>query len=263
MHTKRLVKGFGMAALAMVIPFAASAALAQHEEERHHSDEGQITSDVHKALEHKRFANVAAAVHGDEVVLTGSVEDYAAKEQADNRVHHVHGVHGVDNEIQVGGPSVEDAILRDKLARQLSTYRVGYGTNAFNAINLGVHDGVVTISGTVYGATDKSDALGIISTTPGVRDVVDDLEVAPLSPMDDELRIRLARAIYGAPTLQKYAMDPANPIRITVINGNVTLSGIVDNKADRDVAGIKANGVPGVFKVTNDIQVAGNGRSGM
>jgi len=191
------------------------------------------------------------------------VEDYAAKEQADNRVHHVRGVRGVDNEIRVGGPSVEDASLRDKLARKLSTYRVGYGTNAFNAINLGVHDGIVTVSGTVYGPTDKSDALSIISTTAGVRDVVDDLEVAPLSPMDDELRVRLARAIYGAPTLQKYAMDPANPIRITVINGNVTLTGIVNSKADRDVAGIKANGVSGVFKVTNEIQVAGNGRSGM
>ena len=248
----------GTAVLAGLLPFATVVAMAQG------GDDARITSDAHKALENKRFAGVSVAVHGGNVILTGSVADYADKQQADDRIHHVQGVHGVDNELRVGGSErVEDAALRDKLAKQLSTYRVGYGTNAFNAINLGVHDGVVTISGTGWGPTDKSDAISIVSHTPGVRDVVDDLEVAPLSPNDDQLRVRLARAIYGAPTLQKYAMDPANPIRITVINGNVTLTGIVDSKADRDVAGIKANGVPGVFKVTNDIQVAGGGRSGM
>lgn len=256
MWTARFSRRLGVAALAASIPFAVGAALAQG------GDDARITSDAHQALSNKRFANVSVQVHGGNVMLSGIVADYAAKEQADSRMHHVHGVHGVDNEIQVGGPSVEDAALRDRLARQLSTYRVGYGTNAFNAINLGVHNGVVTLSGTVYGPTDKSDALSIVSNTPGVRDVVDNLDVAPLSPMDDQLRIRLARAIYGAPTLQRYAMDPANPIRITVINGNVTLSGVVDSKMDRDMAGIKANTVPGVFKVTNDIQVAGNGKPG-
>ena len=94
-------------------------------------------------------------------------------------------------------------------------------------------------------------------TRPGVKDVVDNLEVAPLSPMDDRCALRLARAIYGTPQLQKYALDPAKPIRITVVNGNVTLSGVVDSKMDRDVAGIRANSVPGVFKVMNNLQVAG------
>jgi osmotically-inducible protein OsmY len=75
--------------------------------------------------------------------------------------------------------------------------------------------------------------------------------------MDDELRVRLARTIYGAPQLNKYALDPAKPIRITVVNGHVTLSGVVDNKMDKDVAGIRANSVSGVFSVANDIQVAG------
>jgi osmotically-inducible protein OsmY len=256
MSTKRLARGFGTVALAAILPFTAGMALAQG------GDDAQITADAHKALDNKKFSGVTIEVHGGNVVLTGSVADYAAKEQADSKLHHVHGVHGVDNEIQVGGVRVEDAALRDKLARQLSTYRVGYGTNAFDAINLGVRDGVVTLSGTVYGPTDKSDAVSLVSNTPGVRDVVDDLDVAPLSPMDDQLRVRLARAIYGASELQRYAMDPANPIRITVINGNVTLTGIVDSAMDKNIAGIKANGVSGVFKVTNNIQVAG-GKSGI
>lgn len=250
MSTKRFVRAFGKAALAAIIPFAAGMALAQG------GDDARIAADAHKALNNKKFANVNIAVHSGGVVLTGSVANYADKEQADSKIHHVQGVHGVENDIQVAGPSVEDATLRDQLAKQLSTYRVGYGTNAFDAIDLGVHNGVVTLSGTVYGPTDKSDALSIVSNTPGVRDVIDNLQVAPLSPMDDQLRIRLARAIYGAPSLQRYAINPANPIRITVVNGNVTLSGVVDNQADRDVAGMRANSVPGVFKVVNNIQVA-------
>ena len=92
--------------------------------------------------------------------------------------------------------------------------------------------------------------------------MVDDLKVAPVSPMDDGLRIRLARAIYGSPQLQRYGLDPANPIRIMVVNGNVTLSGVVDSKADKDIAGIQANTVSGVFKVTNDLEVASDTKKG-
>jgi hyperosmotically inducible periplasmic protein len=74
--------------------------------------------------------------------------------------------------------------------------------------------------------------------------------------MDNQTRFAVYRAIYGYPSLNKYAIDPAQPIRITVVNGNVTLNGVVLNKADKDVAGIRANGVPGVFKVTNNLQIA-------
>jgi osmotically-inducible protein OsmY len=75
--------------------------------------------------------------------------------------------------------------------------------------------------------------------------------------MDDQLRVRVARQVYGYPSLNKYAINPANPIRITVINGHVILSGVVDNQSDKNVAGIQANTVPGVFSVTNNLQVAG------
>lgn len=218
--------------------------------------DSQITADIHKTLDNKRFQNVSALVRNGVVVLTGSVDSYADKEDADRRVHHVKQVKGVDNGIEVGG-AVDDVTLRNKLAEQLSYDRVGYGTTAFNSITIGVQNGVVTLGGTVYGPTDKDSALSLVSHTSGVKDIVDNLEVAPVSPMDDRLRIDLARAIYGTPQLQKCAMDPAKPIRITVVNGNVTLTGVVDDKADRDVAGIRANGVSGVFKVINNIQVAG------
>jgi osmotically-inducible protein OsmY len=134
---------------------------------------------------------------------------------------------------------------------------VGYGTTAFNDITVGVDHGVVTLGGTVYGPTDKDSALSLVANTPGVKDIVDNLEVAPLSPNDDRLRIMLANAIYGSPQLQKYALNPVKPIRITVVNGNATLTGVVDSKMDHDVAGIRANSVPGVFKVVNNLEIAG------
>jgi len=221
------------------------------------NNDAQIQADVQGALDNKRFKDVHVSVQGGNVALQGMVANYGDKEIADNKVHHVKHVKGVDNEIEVSGPAVDDVALRDKLAKGLAYDRVGYGTTAFNAINIGVQNGVVTLSGTVYGPTDKDSALSLVANTPGVKDIVDNLEVAPLSPMDDQLRLSLARAIYGAPQLQRYALDPAKPIRITVVHGNVTLSGVVDQKSDRDVAGIRANGVPGVFKVTNDLQVAG------
>jgi hyperosmotically inducible protein len=217
----------------------------------------QLDAEIHKALDNKKFHNVSAEVHDGSVMLTGTVDLYADKEDADRRAHHVKGVKGIDNEIAVAGPTVEDSTLRDKLAKQLSYYTVGYGTTAFTSIDLGVRNGVVTLGGTVYWPPDKSAALGLVADTPGVKDIVDNIQVAPVSPMDDQLRLRLARVIYGTPQLQKYAIDPAKPIRIIVVNGNVTLTGVVDNKMDHDVAGLRANSVPGVFKVVNDIQVAG------
>ena len=73
--------------------------------------------------------------------------------------------------------------------------------------------------------------------------------------MDDRLRKRLFRAIYGFPALEKYSLGVQKPIRIIVKNGHVTLEGVVDNEGDKNLAGIRANGVSGSFSVTNNLQV--------
>jgi osmotically-inducible protein OsmY len=220
-----------------------------------------IQADVAKALDNKKFSDVKATVQNGVVTLTGTVPVYSVKEDADKKAHHRKNVKGVQNMITVAGPTVEDAALREKLAEKLAYDRVGYGTTAFNALTIGVQNGVVTLGGVAYGPTDKDSALSLVENYPGVKDVVDNIEVAPPSPMDDRIRIAEARAIYGYPSLNKYSIDPAKPIRITVVNGNVTLSGVVDNQADKDTANIRANGVPGVFKVVNDLQVAGAGNN--
>ena len=219
--------------------------------------DAQVQAEVTKALENKRFRNVTATVQNGVVVLNGTVERYADKEEADRKTHHRKGVKSVENEITVAAGEVDDQTLRNKLSEKLTYDRVGYGTTAYNAFTIGVQNGVVTLGGVAYGPTDKDSALSLVANYPGVRDIVDNIEVAPTSPNDDRIRVATARAVYGYPSLQRYSIDPAKPIRITVINGNVTLSGVVDSQADKDVAGLRANGVPGAFKITNNLQVAG------
>jgi hyperosmotically inducible protein len=223
--------------------------------------DAQIQADVMKALDNKRFKDVKSSVQNGVVTLSGSVDVYSAKDDADKRVHHRKDVKGVENLIQIAGPTVDDVTLRNKLAEKLAYDRVGYGTTAFNAFTIGVQDGAVTLGGTAYGPTDKDSAVSVVENYPGVKDVIDNIEVAPVSPMDDRIRLAEARAIYGAVQLNKYAIDPAKPIRITVVNGNVTLSGVVDTQSDKDIANIRAGSVPGVFKVVNNLEVAGASES--
>ncbi len=244
----------GLLGLAGVLMFVgASSGMAQGGE-----NDAQIQADVMKSLDSKRFKDVKTSVQNGIVRLTGTVDLYSAKLDADNRAHHRRNVKSVENQIQVAGPTVEDTTLRDRLAEKLAYDRVGYGTTAFNAFTIGVKNGAVTLGGTAYGPSDKDSAVSLVENYPGVKDVIDNIEVAPVSPMDDRIRLAEARAIYGAPQLNKYAIDPAKPIRITVVNGNVTLSGVVDNEADKDVANLKANSVTGVFKVVNNLQVVGS-----
>jgi osmotically-inducible protein OsmY len=143
------------------------------------------------------------------------------------------------------------------LAGKLAYDPEGYGTIAFDALTVGVQQGVVTVGGFVVDPRDHDSAIALISTYPGVKGLVDHIQVAPPSPNDDRIRRTVAQAIYGYPIFTKYAINPVKPIRIIVLNGNVTLVGQVETQSDKEAAFIRANGLPGVFKVTNDLQVAG------
>ncbi|HEY6374214.1 MAG TPA: BON domain-containing protein [Edaphobacter sp.] len=213
---------------------------------------------MNKALNKPKLKNVQVSISDGTATLTGTVEVFDLKQEADKRVHHIKGVQGVRNEIQVAGPTVPDEELQQQLVKAISYDRVGYGITAFNAIAVNSQNGDVTLTGHAYGPVDADSAVAVAANTPGVKNVTNDIEVDPLSPMDDRIRLEVFRSIYGFPTLNKYAIDPVKPIRISVQNGNVTLYGVVDSKADSDAANIRANSVPGVFKVTNDLQVAGS-----
>ena len=214
-------------------------------------------NDAQAKVNKSQFKDVKVSVENGIATLTGTVTLYEYKKDAANRVRKAKGVAAVRNEIQVAGPSVPDNDLKAKLAEKLAYDRVGYGTTPFNAITINVENGLVTLGGHAYSDVDKDSAVALVSTYPGVKDVVDDIEVDPTSIMDDQTRLAVARAIYGYPALNKYAIDPAKPIRISVQNGHVELYGVVDSKGDRDLAYIRANGVPGVFGVKNYLQVAG------
>ena len=114
----------------------------------------------------------------------------------------------------------------------------------------------VTLLGQVTNPSVKSDAENSVKKIEGVEQVNNQIEVLPPSPMDDRLRRRLYRAIYGYAPLQKYAMPVIEPIRIVVKGGHVTLEGVVDNEGDKNIAGMRANGVPGIFSVANNLVVS-------
>jgi hyperosmotically inducible protein len=219
------------------------------------ADDSNLTSDVQAKLNKSEFKNVKVSVQNGVATLSGTVDVYEAKLDADKRAHKVKSVEAVRNDIQVDGPNVPDQELKAKLGEKLAYDPVGYG-NTFNAITLGVENGVVTLGGHARTDVDKDSALALVSTYPGVKDVIDNISVDPVSIIDDQTRLAVARAVYGYPSLNKYAIDPQRSIRISVQDGHVELSGVVDSQADKNAANIRANGVPGVFSVKNDLQVA-------
>jgi len=128
--------------------------------------------------------------------------------------------------------------------------------NAFDYMTFSVDEnGNVTLNGEVTNPVLKSDAGNVVKRVEGVERVENKIQVLPLSGFDDGLRVRLYRTIYGYEPLQKYSLGVQKPIRIIVDNGHVTLLGVVDNETDKNIAGLRANGVFGVFSVDNQLQV--------
>jgi osmotically-inducible protein OsmY len=207
-------------------------------------------------LDKKQYAGVKVSVDNGIATLTGSVDLYEYKADAQKRVQKAKGVVAVRNLIEVAGPTVPDQQLHAKLAEKLAYDRVGYG-NVFDAITVSVQNGEVTLGGHARNYADRDSALALVATYPGVKEMDGEIEVDPVSIMDDQIRMAVAQAVYGYTSLNRYAIDPAKPIRISVQNGHVELYGVVDSQSDKETAFIRANGVSGVFSVKNYLQVAG------
>ena len=144
--------------------------------------------------------------------------------------------------------------LEDEIRHEL-VMMPWYGV--FDQISFKVDGRHVELMGAVTRPTLRSDAERLVKRIEGVESVTNNIEVLPLSPMDDRIRIAVARQIYGYNSpLFRYGIGPNAPIRILVKNGNVTLTGVVGSEFDRNVANVRANQVPGVFSVKNNIQVA-------
>jgi len=235
-------------ALLVLLSMTAMAATGRYDQQIQQA----VSPKIHEA---KQLQNVSSSVEDGIVTLTGTVNLYQDKLDAAKKAKKLANVSGIRNDIAVAGETAPDSQLQQKLAQQLAYDRVGYYDNAFNYVAVSVKDGVVTLSGDTVWDVPKDMALSIVARTPGVKDVVNDLKVLPVSNFDDSIRVRTARAIYHDSVLGRYASDPADPIRIVVDNGHVTLYGKVENAMDKTIAGMRANSVPGAFSVENKLVV--------
>ncbi len=235
-------------ALLVLLSMTAMAATGRYDQ--------QIQQAVSRKIQDaKKLQGVSSSVEDGIVTLSGTVDLYQDKLDAAKKAKKVANVTGVRNDIAVAGATVPDGQLQQKLAKKLAYDRVGYYDNTFNYLALNVKDGVVTLSGDTVWDPPKDSALAIVAQTPGVKDVVNDVTVLPVSSFDDSIRARTARAIYRDSVLGRYASDPAHPIRIIVDNGHVTLYGTVESAMDKTIAGIRASAVPGAFSVENKLVV--------
>ncbi|HEX8836296.1 MAG TPA: BON domain-containing protein [Candidatus Acidoferrum sp.] len=150
---------------------------------------------------------------------------------------------------------------RERLAKQVRHELVMLPWySVFDNLAFRIDRDKVTLLGQVTRPVLKSDAEAVVKRIEGVASVKNDIEVLPLSPMDDQLRRAVFRAIYGGAGMQRYANQPIPSIHIIVKNGNVTLEGVVDTEMDRNIANLRANQVPNVFSVKNNLVVATNSK---
>jgi hyperosmotically inducible protein len=158
-----------------------------------------------------------------------------------------------DSQQKIAAADTSNARITKAVRHQLNMLPY---VNAFDYMEFTVNsDDSVTLTGEVTNPVLKSDAGNVAKRVEGVARVDNQIKVLPVSPFDDRLRVRLFRTIYGFPMLEKYALGTIKPIRIIVENGHVTLMGVVDNQTDKNVAGLRANGVFGVFSVDNQLKV--------
>jgi hyperosmotically inducible periplasmic protein len=125
----------------------------------------------------------------------------------------------------------------------------------FDEIGYSINDGVVTLTGEVRTYPVHNSAISAVKGIPGVARVIDNIEVLPLSPYDDNLRIRAYNAIFSFPALSRYAINSRSPIRILVKDGNITLSGVVNSELDRELIYNRVNSLAGAFSVTNNLRL--------
>ena len=127
--------------------------------------------------------------------------------------------------------------------------------SVFDSLMFKVDGDKVTLMGQVVRPTLKSDAEAAVKNIEGVSSIDNQIEVLPVSPMDDQLRRAVYRALYGDSSLSRYGMSALPSIHIIVKNGHVTLEGVVDSEGDKNLANLRAQSVPNVFSVTNNLTV--------
>jgi hyperosmotically inducible protein len=193
-------------------------------------------ADMEEAM--KRFVTYAASA-----LLACAISTIPAGAQHEQRA----------DRVAQSGPAGQDRIAKE-VRHELVTLPY-YGV--FDDLEYSVDGNSVTLMGRATRPTLKSDAESAVKRIEGVERVDNKIEVLPLSPMDDRVRIAEYHTIYGHSGLDRYALQAVPAIHIIVANGHVTLVGVVASQGDKDLAGIRANTVSGVFSVDNKLRVEG------
>src|SRR5208283_628978 len=189
--TKTLVK---LAGSLLAVGLLSATLLAQTPAAARYDNQIQ-TAVTHKLAAKSQFSDVKAGVEDGIVTLTGTVDLYQRKLDAAKLARKTSDVQGVRNLITVAGPNVPDAQLERQLAKKLRYVREGYDIT-FDYFALGVKDGVVTVEGQDRTGVGRDEALADIQNMPGVKDVISNISLEPVSLFDDGLRLRVARVIY-------------------------------------------------------------------
>ena len=194
---------------------------------------------------HVTYANGVAT-------LTGTVNNLAAKRAAVQAARKIKGVTQVVDNIRIYAVNVTPQLILEHARKDVVTY---YAYTIFDNVNLELRGNTLIVSGEVTQPFKKYDLAKILTDVNGVDRVVNDLKVLPVSSFDDRLRLQIARAIYGNPYFTYYANQAIPPIHIIVDNGNVTLTGVVATKMDREVAMMRARSVGLSFSVKDHLRV--------
>jgi osmotically-inducible protein OsmY len=220
------------------------------------SQDEKVQAEIQNKIYHTKSFNrsqIQVSYNQGVVTLTGTVTDLGAKLDAERAARKVKGVESVVDQVTVDTEDIKPAQMLEA-ARHAVVMYPRYGI--FDNIELSAQGNTLVVSGQVTQPYKKSDLGAILSHVPGVAGFENDLEVLPTSIFDDQIRFRVARAIYSDPLFVYYRNQAIPPIHIIVKNGNVRLVGVVASQLDRSKAEMDARLAATYFGLTNDLRVS-------
>ena len=235
-----------LAATMILGAFAAHAAVTA-------PSDSALAAQATKRLRDANFDSVTVTVHDHMATLTGTVDRLSKAERAYQVTRKTEGLTGVENHIAVASGRSDEEIARDVTheIRMFPFYDI------FDLVNGDVKEGVVTLRGAVRLPQRFNDYANLAKQVGGVKAVENQLEVLPTSNFDDQIRVRVARAIYGSSALGfRYGNQALPPIHILVKNGNVRLEGVVLNQLDKQLAEQAARFAATYFQLQNNLQIS-------
>jgi hyperosmotically inducible protein len=238
------------ASLALLIAWAVQPGFGQK-----HASNAQILAQIQDRLYHARVfehGQVQAAFEGGVATLSGTVDSLGVKHDAERAVRKVDDVYQIADNITVHFEDVTPRQIAEQARKQIVTY---YAYGIFDNVWLEVQGDKLVVNGQVSQPFKKEDIGNFLAHIKGVAVLENNLEVLPLSPYDDSLRLAIARAIYNDPYFTNYAIQALPPIHIIVKNGNVTLEGVVATQLDRVKAEMAARFAGTFFSLTNNLRV--------